>query len=309
MPGIHQYFETDFAGVFTADFPLTITIDDESAFLEERIILDFAGNVKYIALYIPEQKVELIKVIEAICSIWPNLLKIPKSKIVVPRSKIIPIGTIVNGYEISDNEIEVEYQTPGAEFIKTSDLYTSGKLYFYTEGSISSADKRRIFNLGRASRIFIEFRDEEYAKRATYEEQPIAFISHDSRDKQDIVRPLVTRLQSMMIPLWYDEYSLNIGDNLRESIEKGLKVCERCILVLSPNFLGNIGWTKVEFDAIFSREIVENKKLILPIWVNVTARDVHDYSMALACKFGLNWSLGVDEVAKLLFRELVEPSR
>lgn len=66
---------------------------------------------------------------------------------------------------------------------------------------------------------------------------------------------------------------------------------------------------KVEFDSTFTREIVDDKKLILPIWLNVSARDVYEYSMVLAGRVGLNWSLGVDEVAKRLFRELVEPSR
>jgi TIR domain len=59
-----------------------------------------------------------------------------------------------------------------------------------------------------------------------------------------------------MCPVWYDEFALKIGDNLRDSIERGLKECRKCVLVLSPNFLTNGGWTKKEFDSIFTREIL-----------------------------------------------------
>ncbi len=63
--------------------------------------------------------------------------------------------------------------------------------------------------------------------------------------------------------MWYDEFSLRVGDNLRDSIEKGLKECRRCILVLSPNFISNKGWTKTEFDSIFTRQILEEERLVL----------------------------------------------
>lgn len=82
-------------------------------------------------------------------------------------------------------------------------------------------------------------------------------------------------------PVWYDEFSINIGDNIRDSIEKGLKECKKCILVLSPNFISNKGWTKIEFDSIFTRQILEEQKLVLPVWYKVTEDDVYNYSPSL----------------------------
>jgi TIR domain len=78
--------------------------------------------------------------------------------------------------------------------------------------------------------------------------------------------------------VWFDEYSLNVGDSLRESIERGIKECKRCILVISKNFLGNSGWTKGEFNSVFTRELLENKRLVLPVWHDVTAQEVYEYS-------------------------------
>jgi len=80
------------------------------------------------------------------------------------------------------------------------------------------------------------------------------------------------------------------------SIEKGLKECEKCILVLFPNYFNNHGWTKTEFNSIITREIIETQNLILPIWVNVTRKDEYDYSPSVDNKIGVNWNIGIDLV-------------
>jgi len=75
-------------------------------------------------------------------------------------------------------------------------------------------------------------------------------------------------------------------------------------VVVSPNFLTNGGWTKSEFDMIFSREIIEKKHVILPIWVGVSPDPVYEYSPTLAGRYALNWSEGLDEVAQGIRRAL-----
>ena len=102
-----------------------------------------------------------------------------------------------------------------------------------------------------------------YAKRRSLYEKPLAFVSYDSRDRE-VAQKIAAGLQRMMCPVWYDQYSLKVGDNLRDSIERGLKECRKCVLVLSANFLSNKGWTKREFDSVFTREILEEKHLVLP---------------------------------------------
>ncbi len=49
------------------------------------------------------------------------------------------------------------------------------------------------------------------------------FISHASEDKDDFVRPLAIALIEKGFKVWYDELSLDVGDSLRQSIDKGLK--------------------------------------------------------------------------------------
>ena len=67
------------------------------------------------------------------------------------------------------------------------------------------------------------------------------FICHASEDKEDFVRPFAERLRQQHIHVWYDEFSLNIGDSLTQKIDEGLAKSRFGIVVLSPNFLINRG--------------------------------------------------------------------
>jgi hypothetical protein len=112
-------------------------------------------------------------------------------------------------------------------------------------------------------------------------------------------------LQRQLIPVWYDEYSLPVGAKLRESIESGIKETKKCILIVTKNFINNQGWTKVEFDAVFTKEIIQKGNIILPVWNEVTARQVYDYSPWLANVKAVNWNEGEDEVIRKLHREII----
>jgi hypothetical protein len=103
-----------------------------------------------------------------------------------------------------------------------------------------------------------------------------------------------------MCTLWYDEFSLKVGDSLRENIERGLRETKKCIVVLSPNFLSNKGWVRAEIDSVFAREILEEQNIILPVWLNVEKRMSTTTALHWSIKFGLSSNLGVAEVARRL---------
>lgn len=135
---------------------------------------------------------------------------------------------------------------------------------------------------------------------------PKAFICHDSRDKRSIAARVATGLSGLGCHVWYDDFSLRVGDPLRESIEEGLKACKKCILILSPNFLSNRGWTKIEFNAAFTREIVERNNVLLPVWAGVTKDQVYAYSPVLADRLGIDWARGTREVVSKLYAAIME---
>lgn len=76
---------------------------------------------------------------------------------------------------------------------------------------------------------------------------------------------------------------------------------------MSPNFIENSGWTKAEFDSVFTRQMLERKSLILPVWYNVSSKEVYDFSPGLLNIKGLDWNkLGQEEVCHQLYKIMNE---
>lgn len=122
------------------------------------------------------------------------------------------------------------------------------------------------------------------------------FISHASEDKNEIVRPLANALISEGLTVWYDEFELKIGDSLRRKIDKGLANSRFGIVVLSKFFI-NKGWTNYELDGIITKTI-SGEQIVLPIWHNITKKEVIDFSPSLADKVARNTSNStVEEIA------------
>jgi hypothetical protein len=108
------------------------------------------------------------------------------------------------------------------------------------------------------------------------------FISHASEDKDAIVRSLANALTGLGLKVWYDEFTLRIGDSLRQKIDKGLANSRVGLVVLSPSFIAK-GWTNYELDGIVTRT-VSGDQILLPIWHNITKQEVIDFSPSLADK-------------------------
>ncbi len=106
------------------------------------------------------------------------------------------------------------------------------------------------------------------------------FISHASEDKDSLVRPLATVLERLSVRVWYDEFSLQLGDSLIASIDKGLQESRFGLVVLSKSFLGK-NWTEYEFRSLMTRQI-DGERVILPLWYGVTKEDVKNHSLYLA---------------------------
>ena len=80
------------------------------------------------------------------------------------------------------------------------------------------------------------------------------FISHASEDKDNYVRALAKILCENNFDVWYDEYEIQPGISIRQSIDKGLRACDIGLIVLSPAYIKK-QWTTLELNAIFSKEI------------------------------------------------------
>ena len=253
---------------------MVIHADKEKLSIQTRVHLDFDSNVKFISCYIPSCRSPI-----GICAaLLTNL------------DKILAIST----------DTIVQTRLPGETEIESQRLIFSGRVFFYSEKEIPKEKFSDLQKQALKNGLHIHYRGPNFADERTKLEKPLAFIAHDSRDNDTVARPIAYELIRLMCPVWFDEFSLRVGDRLRESIEQGIKQCKKCILILTPNFLSNPGWTKVEFNSVFTREILERENLILPVWKDVRSSEVYDYCPTLADRLAVNWNLGLEEVVRRL---------
>ena len=108
------------------------------------------------------------------------------------------------------------------------------------------------------------------------------FICHATEDKDDIVRPLASALRDQDLEVWYDEFELRIGDNLRRKIDGGLTSSRFGVVVISHSFFAK-NWPQYELDSLVTREMT-GEPVILPLWHNISMSEVVEKSPSLANK-------------------------
>lgn len=122
-------------------------------------------------------------------------------------------------------------------------------------------------------------------------EQYDVFVSHAWEDKTDFVDEFVEALQSEHIKVWYDRQQIKWGDSMRTKIDNGLKKSKFGIVVLSPNYIAEGKyWTKAELDGLFQLESI-NGKTLLPVWHNLTKKEVMEYSPIIANKLAMSTAI------------------
>lgn len=114
------------------------------------------------------------------------------------------------------------------------------------------------------------------------DEEYDVFVSHAYEDKESFVDEFVEALRNQGLKVWYDTNKLKWGDSMREKIDRGLAKSRYGVVILSPNYIAEHKyWTKAELNGLFQVETV-NGKTILPIWHNLTKKQVVEYSPIIA---------------------------
>ena len=125
------------------------------------------------------------------------------------------------------------------------------------------------------------------------------FISHASEDKSEIAGPLAHELIHRGFEVWYDDFSLKVGDSLRDSIDKGLIECDFGVVILSRNFF-NKNWTKKEVNGLINKEVGYSKKFILPVWHKISYQEILEFSVILADLIAIKSDSGLNEVVRAI---------
>lgn len=296
MSNIRQYFDTDF------DHALRVSVAFPDAGLPctAKLLYDANASSAFLAFYFEDPQLEPNNFEQFLGELeYGNTQITLQGRIELPSLRVFHGALRVH----NTNPFRIEYQLFGdPSWRDLLAIAPTRRVFIYAETSFSPAQISSLQAAAEKLGHDLQFRDAAYAKERIFREKPLAFISHDSRDKESIARPIALNLQRKICPVWYDEFSLQLGANLRESIERGLKECKRCVLILSPNFLSNRGWGKKEFESIFSREILDQTNLVLPIWAGVTKEQVYEYSPSLLNVKGIDWAaLGEDEVCRQIY--------
>lgn len=136
------------------------------------------------------------------------------------------------------------------------------------------------------------------------EEEYDVFVSHAWEDKEDFVDEFVKELKKQGLKVWYDTNKLEWGDSMREKIDKGLAKSRYGVVVLSPNYIAEHKyWTKAELNGLFQVESI-NGKVILPIWHNLTKKQVVEYSPIIADRKAMTTALMTAEEIAIQLKEL-----
>lgn len=144
--------------------------------------------------------------------------------------------------------------------------------------------------------LILDERKVRKAYTAGLEKHWDVFISHASEDKDGFVRPLAIALERSGLTVWYDETTLKIGDRLREAIDSGLARSRYGVVVLSKHFIAK-QWPREELEGLTSKE-VGGVKVILPVWHNISADEVREYSPTLAGRFAAKSTDGMERIVQ-----------
>lgn len=120
------------------------------------------------------------------------------------------------------------------------------------------------------------------------------FLSHAAEDKESFCDEFSDILQEKHgLKVWYDSISIKWGDSIRAEIDKGLKKSKFGVVILSRNYIKKY-WTNYELEALFQIES-NGGKVILPIWHDITKKEIQDFSPTLAGKLAMNTGMMTPE--------------
>ena len=112
------------------------------------------------------------------------------------------------------------------------------------------------------------------------------FLSHSSLDKDVFVSEFSEKLSEKGFKVFEDVKVFKVGQSQTDMMNMGILNSIFGVVFLSANFIQS-GWSEYEFKSFLNREINEKKMIILPIWHEVTDKQVRQYNPYLVDKFAL----------------------
>ena len=130
------------------------------------------------------------------------------------------------------------------------------------------------------------------------------FVVHASEDKEAVARPIARMLTGRGFHVWYDEYSIQLGDSLRQIIERAISACDYGVVILSKKFFQR-SWPQYELDGLTAREMSTKRKIILPVWHEISQEELLELAPALSSKLAAETSFGIPFVVNMIEEAIV----
>jgi TIR domain len=128
--------------------------------------------------------------------------------------------------------------------------------------------------------------------------KPDVFLSHSSVDKPT-VRRLAKDLSSVGADVWFDDWEIEIGDSLHQSIGRGLR-CSRYVAVVLSQKSTASRWCAEELETAFVLEREDGRKRILPLLFDSTEVPVFLKGRVYQDMRGENYFQGITLVAGII---------
>jgi len=125
------------------------------------------------------------------------------------------------------------------------------------------------------------------------------FISHASTDKDDVARPLAEALRDLGQRVWYDEFTIRLGDDLSRVINYGTQSSLFGVLVISKAFFGR-RWTETEAEGLQNRRI-------FVVLHGVDVEELAAFHPEMANRLTISTDAGAAHIAEALVKSIRTP--
>lgn len=125
------------------------------------------------------------------------------------------------------------------------------------------------------------------------------FLSHATADLA-LARVLHHALEELDADVWIDEFSLRLGQNIAQAVDRGIACSRIGVILVTPTVIAGRPWVKKELSALLN-----GKEAVIPILHEVTLEQLQEYSPLLHDQKGLSTAdHTVEEIAKLIVSTL-----
>jgi hypothetical protein len=138
------------------------------------------------------------------------------------------------------------------------------------------------------------------------------FISHASEDKESWAKPLQIELEELGCQVWIDDEQIEVGDNLIQQLNQGLRESKYIVAIISRSWLQK-KWSKAEGNAALyqtiTRTINDSHGRILPIRHGITQEALASEVPLLGPVLTLSTETPVRRLAAALVRAVSRPEQ